>query len=59
MKFGISLGRTHSSLWPKLTRRADELGFEPKSAQAGGPALHLGGDDKSAVRRRLNVSPAT
>jgi probable F420-dependent oxidoreductase len=28
MKFGITLARAHSSLWPKLTRRADELGFE-------------------------------
>lgn len=28
MKFGISLAGAHPSLWPKLTQRADELGFE-------------------------------
>jgi probable F420-dependent oxidoreductase len=28
VKFGISLARAHPSLWPKLTQRADELGFE-------------------------------
>jgi probable F420-dependent oxidoreductase len=28
MKFGISLRAAHPSLWPKLTQRADELGFE-------------------------------
>jgi alkanesulfonate monooxygenase SsuD/methylene tetrahydromethanopterin reductase-like flavin-dependent oxidoreductase (luciferase family) len=28
MKFGISLARAHTSLWAKLTQRADELGFE-------------------------------
>ena len=28
MKFGITLARAHPSLWPKLARRADELGFE-------------------------------
>ena len=28
MKFGITLALAHSSLWPKLTRRADELGYE-------------------------------
>jgi probable F420-dependent oxidoreductase len=28
MKFGISLARSHPSLWPKLTQRADELGYE-------------------------------
>jgi probable F420-dependent oxidoreductase len=28
MKIGISLARAHPSLWPKLTQRADELGFE-------------------------------
>ena len=44
MKFGISLGRTHSSLWPKLTRRADELGFEPKPCLAQiRPHVRLGG----------------
>ena len=48
MKFGISLARAHSSLWPKLTQRADELGFEPKPVQPGGPPIHVGGDGKSA-----------
>jgi len=28
MKFGITLALAHSSLWPELTRRADELGYE-------------------------------
>ncbi len=28
MKFGISLARANSSLWPELARRADDLGFE-------------------------------
>ena len=28
MKFGITLARAHWSLWPELTRRGDELGFE-------------------------------
>ncbi|WP_428343154.1 LLM class F420-dependent oxidoreductase [Mycobacterium sp.] len=28
MKFGITLARAHPSLWPKLTQRADDLGFE-------------------------------
>ncbi|WAC90153.1 LLM class F420-dependent oxidoreductase [Mycobacterium sp. Aquia_213] len=28
MKFGITLARANSSLWPELTQRADNLGFE-------------------------------
>ena len=28
MKFGIPLGGVHPGLWPELTRRAEELGFE-------------------------------
>lgn len=28
MKFGISLAQANPAIWPKLTRRADELGFE-------------------------------
>lgn len=28
MKFGIPLGGVHPALWPELTKRAEELGFE-------------------------------
>jgi probable F420-dependent oxidoreductase len=28
VKFGITLGTANSSIWPELTRRADELGYE-------------------------------